>query len=372
MHIGILGGGQLARMLAEAGFSHNFRFTFIDPKADACAGARGRLIVADWSNSEALTQLARCDRVTFDFENVPDKVLRHLAGSVPVSPGPEVLAGTQDRLAEKRLFTGLGIPVAPFVPVDSRPDLLGALEETGLPAVLKTRRMGYDGKGQAVLRDKEDLETAWQRLGDYPLIIESLVEFDYECALTAVRDADGQMRFYPLTRTLHEEGILSLCMAPFDHDGKLQQVAESHLARIAGHFEYVGALTLEFFVRDGRLLANEIAPRVHNSAHWTIEGASCSQFENHLRAVCGLPLGSTTSRGRSVMVNWIGEMPDPARYLKIDGLAWHDYGKKPRPGRKVGHATISAPDEAGLRARLEQLQEVLPPELAGRLPGLLC
>ncbi len=372
MRIGVLGGGQLGRMLAEAGHPMGMEFDFLDPKPDACAAKRGRLIVGDWDDDQALARLGGCDRITFDFENVPERVLRRLARKSLVRPGPEALAAAQDRAAEKQLFESLDIPVAAWATVDSRPDLLAAVERTGLPAVLKTRRMGYDGKGQEVLRDKEDLETAWQRIGGHPLVLEAFVPFEFECAMSAVRSSTGDIRYYPLTRTLHENGILSLARGPLpNHEGSLGEQARAMLDRLASHLDYTGVLTLEFFVRNGALLANEMAPRVHNSAHWTIEGTECSQFENHLRAVADLPLGSTRAWSESVMINWIGEVPDPADYLDVPGLSWHDYGKKPRLGRKVGHATLVAPDRDGLEARLQQLQKCLPGALAGRIPRLL-
>lgn len=371
MKIGILGGGQLARMMAQAGSPLGLEFTFLDPKPDACAGPLGRLINADWDDREALGELAGCDRITCDFENVPANVLERLAATRLVRPAANAFASAQDRLIEKRLFQSLGIDVAPFAPVSGRTDLLAAIDEIGFPALLKTRRMGYDGKGQYVLRSHEDLEPAWAELGDYDLIAEGWVDFEFECALTMVRNAVGEMRCYPLTRTVHESGMLALALGPAEVDGALQEAAEAHARSLAEHFDYVGSLTLELFACDGVLLANEFAPRVHNSAHWTIEGAQCSQFENHLRAVCDLPLGETAARGCSLMVNWIGELPGRDSMLSLPGLHWHDYGKSARPGRKVGHATLTGKDRRDLVARTSELAPRLDPQIASLLGGLM-
>lgn len=343
MKVGILGGGQLARMMAQAGLPLGAEFVFLDPKADACAGQLGQLIAADWADEGALQKLADCDRITCDFENVPAAVLERLAASGhPVRPAANAFAAAQDRLTEKRLFESLNIEVAPFAAVSGRTDLLEALDRIGYPALLKTRRMGYDGKGQYLLRSQEDLEPAWSELGDHELILEAWVDFDFECAITVVRNAAGEMRCYPLSRTVHSDGMLRLAAAPAHIDGGLRERAEACGRLLAEHLDYVGCLTLELFVSGDRILGNEYAPRVHNSAHWTIEGAICSQFENHLRAVCDLPLGSTALRAPALMFNWIGAMPSAENMLTVPDLHWHDYGKQARPGRKVGHATLLA------------------------------
>ncbi|MCA1779909.1 MAG: 5-(carboxyamino)imidazole ribonucleotide synthase [Xanthomonadaceae bacterium] len=370
MRIGVLGGGQLARMLAEAGLPLGIDFDFLDPKSEICAARYGRHIQAEWDDPSALEMLARCDRITCDFENVPAGVLDALARHSLVRPGATALAAAQDRLTEKELFRDLGLETPEFAAVDSRPDLHAAVERIGLPSVLKTRRMGYDGKGQMVLRDAEDLELAWQKLGGQALILERWVDFDHECSITAVRAADGALRCWPLTRTWHDDGILRLAWAPSRVAGQLQRRAESLITRLAEKLDYVGCLTLELFVgdafdepdRDGlerRLIANEFAPRVHNSAHWTIEAAQCSQFENHLRAVCGWPLGETHAVGQALMVNFIGELPPIARWLATSGLHWHDYGKSARPGRKVGHATLVGDNPEQLVTRVAGLRNQL-------------
>ncbi|MFO7764394.1 MAG: 5-(carboxyamino)imidazole ribonucleotide synthase [Wenzhouxiangellaceae bacterium] len=370
MKVGILGGGQLARMLALAGVPAGLEFVIVDPKRDACAAGLGRFVQADYGDAGALEELAACDCVTCDFENVSAEALEALADRVAVRPSAVALAAAQDRLFEKNRFAALGMDTARYAEVNSRTDLGSAVERLGFPAVVKTRRMGYDGKGQMVLRDGEDLELAWRQLGEYPLIVEQWVEFDFECAITAVRTADGGMRCWPLSRTWHRDGILRLA-ASLPVPAGLQAKAEALVRRLAEDLDYVGCLTLELFAHGDRLLANEFAPRVHNSAHWTIEGAVCSQFENHLRAVCGRPLGATASRGVSAMVNFIGRMPEPQAWLAIPGLHWHDYGKAARAGRKVGHATLNAADSAALKSLAPRLEGLLDADLLGELESTL-
>jgi 5-(carboxyamino)imidazole ribonucleotide synthase len=358
--VGILGAGQLARMLAQAGRSMGLEFVFLDPAKDACAGEFGVHICADWDDEPALRELAqRSDVVTFDFENVPESSASLIESLCPVYPPPRALYKSQDRLREKTMMQELDIPVAPFFPVASRPDLIAAVEKIGLPCVLKTRRFGYDGKGQAVLRFQEDLERAWQHLGDSELICEGFVSFQAECSIIAARGKDGKTVFWPLTRNLHRGGILAISMAPA-FDLKLQRRAETMIQSLLDHLDYTGVMALELFLVEGRLLANEFAPRVHNSGHWTIDGAHTSQFENHLRAICGMPLGDTGVSSPAVMFNLLGEMPAYAVRQAADsypepGLSWHDYHKTPREGRKIGHVTVTADTETELKARVAQL-----------------
>jgi len=370
MNVGILGGGQLARMLVEAGTPLGLEFLIVDPKADACAAGMGRFMHTDYADHGALECLAACDRVTCDFENVPADALAAIEDRVAVRPSAAALAAAQDRLIEKERFTRLGMATPGYVEVNSRTDLQAAVETLGLPAVVKTRRMGYDGKGQMVLRDAEDLELAWRKLGEYPLIAEQWVAFDHECSITAVRSSDGELRCWPVSRTWHREGILRLA-ASVPVTPSMQEAAATLVRRLAEDLAYVGCLTLELFVHGDRLLANEFAPRVHNSAHWTIEGAVCSQFENHLRAVCGLPLGATEARGASALVNFIGSMPAPAPWLALPGLHWHDYGKAAREGRKVGHATLCASGTGALKALLPRLEALVEPGLLRELDSTL-
>ena len=365
--VGVLGGGQLGRMMGLAGLPLGMEFVFLDPSAEACAGQLGELLQAGFSDIEAARTIAgMVDVATFDFENVPREAALALAEIKPLFPPPAALGACQDRLEEKRILTSLGIRVAPNHAVSSRTDLLDGLDQLGMPSVLKTRRMGYDGKGQVVLRDQEDLERAWQTLGDAELILEKFIPFDAECSLVAVRGQDRETRYWPLTRNVHFEGILMLSLAD-DFDAGLQAQAEAIMQRVLDYFDYVGVLTLEFFLQDGQLLVNEMAPRVHNSGHWTIDGAETSQFENHLRAIAGLPLGGTSATGQSLMFNWIGELPDAQELLSIPGLHWHDYGKSARPGRKLGHATLTANSRVALVDRANRAATLA----GGRFTALL-
>ncbi len=365
MKTGILGGGQLGLMLALAGFPLGLQFVFLDPKRDAPAGRVAPLITGDFDDPACLDELAsRVDCVTFDFENVPVAAVRRLAEKRPVWPPVAALETAQDRLLEKTLFTRLGVPVAPNVAVDSRDELIHAVAKTGLPAVLKTRRMGYDGKGQYVLRTQADVEPAWQALGGVALLLEGFVDFAYEVSLIAVRGRDGHTAFYPLTQNTHRDGILRLSRAPL-HEPALQQAAEAHAGRVLSELDYVGVLAIEFFVVADQLVANEMAPRVHNSGHWTIEAARTSQFQNHLRAVVGLPLGATEAVGEVAMLNCIGSEPDPAAVAAVPGASLHLYGKQPRPGRKVGHVTAWADSAEGLSQQLARLQPLVDPQADG-------
>ena len=351
--VGVMGGGQLARMLAVAGVPMGLCLSTFDPAADACAAQLVPQHRARFDDTEALRRFAaEVDVVTFDFENVPAASAEALAASVPVYPSPRALAVAQDRLAEKTLFGELGIPVAGFANIDSLDGLRDAVARLGLPCILKTRRLGYDGKGQFRLRHADDIDAAWAALGpqvgSVGLILEAFVAFQREVSVVAVRGRDGEFRSWPLTENWHDAGILSASLAPAAVGADLAEQAVDHARRLAQSLDYVGVFALEMFVRDGQLLANEMAPRVHNAGHWTIEGAETSQFENHLRAVLGLPLGSTRPRGYSAMLNWIGEIPDPAVILHEPGGHWHDYGKSSRPGRKVGHATLRHDDPQAL------------------------
>jgi phosphoribosylaminoimidazole carboxylase, PurK protein len=362
--LGVLGGGQLARMLALAAAPLGVKTLAVDSSADACAGQVAPLVVADWTDYAALEAFAaRVDVVTFDFENVPAETAHWLAERVAVFPAPQALAVAQDRLAEKTLFRECGLPTPDFMTVDTREQLDLALATVGAPAILKTRRLGYDGKGQFRLRELADADAAWAALGvqasKHGLILEAFVPFERELSVLAVRGRDGDFRTWPLTRNWHVDGVLSMSLAPAP-DIELLQPRATELARtLAERLGYVGVFALELFVRDGELLGNEMAPRVHNSGHWTIEGAHTSQFENHVRAVLGLPLGDTGARGMSAMFNWIGDLPDTSAVLQAVDAHWHDYGKQARPGRKVGHATVCAPDAAQLAARLGGIARAL-------------
>ena len=362
--VGILGGGQLARMLALAAAPLGVKCLVVDSSADACAGQVAPLVVADWSDYEALERFAaRVDVVTFDFENVPAETAHWLARKVSVFPAPRALAVAQDRLAEKTLFHECGLPTPEFKAIDTRAELDQALAIIGAPAILKTRRLGYDGKGQFRIKTLADADAAWAALGAqataHGLILEAFVPFDRELSVIAVRGRDGDFRTWPLTQNWHTDGVLSLSLAPAPDIAALQSRATGLARTLAEKLEYVGVFALELFVKDGQLLGNEMAPRVHNSGHWTIEGALTSQFENHVRAVLGLPLGDTSARGLSAMFNWIGELPDAAPVLEAVDAHWHDYGKEPRAGRKVGHATVCAANAEQLVQRLSGIAHAL-------------
>lgn len=349
-------------MLALAGLPLELRFRFFDPTPDSPASHLAEQHVGTYDNMEALARFADgCDVITYEFENVPVEAARFLAQRVPVYPPPEALEAAQDRLTEKRVLLGLGIPVPLFDSVGSLVELNDTVARFGLPAVLKTRRMGYDGKGQVVLRAPDDVHIAWDSLQSSPLILEGFVPFAREVSLLAVRARDGQTAFYPLVENHHREGILRRSLAPAPGlTPELQAEAEDHLRRLMETLNYVGVLAVEFFEYEGRLIANEMAPRVHNSGHWTIEGAQTSQFENHLRAVAGLPLGATGMRGHAAMLNILGEPPEPAKVLALPGAHLHLYGKAPRPGRKVGHITLCAESVGALRLQVVQAQALLP------------
>ena len=363
MRIGVVGGGQLGRMLGLAGIPLGFQFRFLDPNPEACAGAAGELLVADYDDEAALRELAEwADVVTYEFENVPVRSAEVLeAAGAPVRPGAEALRVSQDRLHEKQFVRELGIATAPFRAVESREDLSAAVQEIGLPAVLKTRRLGYDGKGQAVLRSAADLDDAWDALGGRPLILEGFVEFRRELSVIAVRGVGGAVQVYPVVQNQHEEGILRLSRAPTDRISDICRVGATRIARgVLERLDYVGVVAVELFETDDGLIANEMAPRVHNSGHWTIEGAETSQFENHLRAIAGLPLGSTRVPRPAGMVNILGTLPETAAVLALPGAHLHLYGKGERPGRKLGHVTVVDGDAGAVRQRLDQLLD--PPD----------
>ncbi|HSB94871.1 MAG TPA: 5-(carboxyamino)imidazole ribonucleotide synthase [Spongiibacteraceae bacterium] len=359
MKIGIIGGGQLGRMLALAGHPLGMRFVFLDPAPDACAAALGEHLCADYSDHQHLRMLAdEVDVVTFEFENAPADTIAFLSQFVPVYPAAEALRTARDRWLEKNLFRELQIPTPPFANIESQLDLERAIADIGLPAVLKTRQLGYDGKGQKVLRSAADIDGAFAALGNVPCLLEGFVNFSGEVSLIAVRGRDGETKFYPLVHNTHRDGILRLSIASTEHP--LQTLAESYAHRVLDKLNYVGVLAFEFFEIDGGLTANEIAPRVHNSGHWTIEGAECSQFENHLRAIAGLPLGSTAKVGESAMINFIGSIPPLAKLAALQNCHTHAYAKEFKPGRKVGHATLRCFDRTALEESICEVEALLP------------
>jgi len=340
VRIGIIGAGQLGQMLGFAAHDLNVECRFVDPSEYPPAAACGKVIQSAFDDPVALIALANiCDVITYEFENVPVEALQHIEGITPVYPPAAALRHSQDRLDEKKLFDDLKIPLPGYHVIDTRADIDEAANKLGLPMVIKTRRLGYDGKGQFIANELADLDAAWGELGGQALIAEQWVPFDYEVSCIGVRNVDGDIAIYPLSRNVHVDGILRTSRSPVD-EPELAEKASVYVNRLLDHLDYVGVLALELFVTGEQLLANEFAPRVHNSGHWSIEGSETSQFENHLRAILNLPLGSTESKGHAGMVNLIGEIPEAVRQQEIGQL--HDYGKEPRSGRKLGHITVVA------------------------------
>ena len=334
--IGILGAGQLALMLAQAAPALGIDIVCAGSPGD-CAEQAAPVLEVDLADAAAVAGLAReVDLLTIESENIDARVLKDL----PVAPNTFAVRIAQDRLLEKTFFNRHGVQTAPFAIIDSLEDLEFGLAVIGTPAILKTRRMGYDGRGQVRITDPAKGPEAWDAVGAVPCIVEGMVPFDAEVSLFAARSASGEMALYPLTCNVHREGILRKSTAPYDNP-TLQAKAEQHLRATMAALDYVGILAVEFFVHGDELIANEMAPRVHNSGHWTIEGAETSQFANHLRALTSMPLGSTASRP-TVMLNCIGSMPPENETARFPELFRHDYGKAARPGRKVGHLTFPA------------------------------
>lgn len=357
--IGIIGAGQLGQMLGQAGQILELDCLFLDPSPNPPAASVGPVLGQPFDDIDALRQLAdETDVVTYEFENVPVSAIETIGSSTPVYPPSDALRFAQDRHIEKKLFESLGIPVAPYRTVDSEQDLTNAAEGIGLPLVLKTRRLGYDGKGQTVIRDIAGLANAVAALGGGNLIAEQWIPFDREVSAIGVRSVRGDVAVYPLIENRHRDGILDCSRAPVE-SADLGREAHRHLERLLSHLEYVGVLTVEFFVVGERLIANEYAPRVHNSGHWTIEGARTSQFENHLRAILDLPLGDVSPVGYSAMLNLIGCLPSNSVDLDSKVCWLHDYGKTPRPGRKLGHITIVADSPAGRDREMARVRKFL-------------
>ncbi len=359
MRLGILGGGQLARMLALAAYPLAINTVCFDTDSTACAGEVTELITADFTDTSALDQfLATVDCITFETENIPLACANYIASKKPVYPSLTALEITQDRGHEKSFLASLTIPTASFICVDTQAQLVQAVAELGLPAILKTRRFGYDGKGQCVIRSEQDISNSYDRLQTQSLIVEQLVTFECELSIIAVRNKHGDTVFYPLVRNHHEQGILRFSEAPFDNPA-LQEAAQDYAIKILNKLQYVGVITIEFFYDGNQLIVNEIAPRVHNSGHWTIEGAYTSQFENHLRALFDLPLGSTKQMGHCLLINCIGDMLPATSCLSVPGTHYHAYGKSPRPGRKLGHVNLVEADESCYIKSKEILNNIL-------------
>jgi 5-(carboxyamino)imidazole ribonucleotide synthase len=358
--VGILGAGQLGQMLALAGIPLGMRFTFFSPTESASAAAVGRVVIGEYDDADALRSFAETvDVVTYEFENVSADAVAEIERIAPVWPPRAALVTSQDRATEKQQFEKLGIPVAPYRLVDSLADLQSALRDVGLPGILKTRRFGYDGKGQSRIRTLSDAEPAWNAIGPAPLIYEGFVQFERELSVIAVRSQDGTALCYPVVENHHRDGILRTSYAPAERltDAKRHQ-AETYARAVLGALDYVGVFAIEMFDTVTGLIANEMAPRVHNSGHWTIEGAETSQFENHVRAVCGLPLGDCGPVGYSAMFNLIGQHPDIARVLSVPEAHVHLYGKSERAARKLGHVTVRSRTREDLQRHVASLRAI--------------
>ena len=361
VRVGVLGGGQLGRMLALAGYPLGIRLKHLGAPHDTAASEVAEQVNAEYGDHEALARFAQgLAVITYEWENVPLDAVRYLAERVPVHPCAQALEVSQDRLDEKQFFQSLGITTAPFAAVNDERDLAHALDRVRLPAILKTRRLGYDGKGQVLVRDVQSAVRALDELGQKNLIVEGFVPFDRELSIIAVRRPSGEARFYPVIENHHAAGILRLSIAPAPNvTFELQEQAESIAQRVLNALNYVGVVAIELFQMGDELLANEMAPRVHNSGHWSIEGAETSQFENHLRAILDLPLGSTRIVAHSAMLNLIGTVPETARVLAFDHAHVHLYGKHARPGRKVGHITVRGSSPGAVQARITEMRSLL-------------
>ena len=359
-------------MLGLAGIPLGFQFRFLEPSAGCPAAIAGEVIPTDYDDLDGLARLVDGLAVaTYEFENVPAATADWIAQRCDLAPSARTLAIAQDRIAEKCAFRDLGIPVQPFAAVSTEAEAVHAARTVGGPCVLKTRRLGYDGKGQCVIRETDDaavveaVTRGWKSLGRVACILEAFVPFTAEVSMIAARGKRvhhaNPIAFYPLIQNVHREGILfrSVAPAPCDPLGELACAAQGHVQRLMESLDYVGVIAVEFFVTGAGLVANEMAPRVHNSGHWTIDGAATSQFENHLRAIAGMPLGPTDLRGACAMTNLVGTAPVTAEILAIEGARLHLYGKGVRPGRKLGHITLCAEDPAALARPLERLDACL-------------
>jgi len=357
--IGILGGGQLARMLALSGYPLGFEFVFFDPTVDACAGQVGELMSADYHNELALEEFCqKVDIVTLDFENVPVETLRFVQKKKPVFPSPEVLEIAQDRLLEKQFCHNYGIPTTDFETINSLSELKFAAKKYDYDAILKTRRMGYDGKGQYRISQMSDLNKIPEALFDQDLILEKRIFFEREVSVIVARNGLGDIKTWPLCENKHKDGILTTTIVPAKHS-PLDELTIDYAKQLAIALNYVGVLVIEFFQTQDAVYVNELAPRVHNSGHWSIEGSHTSQFENHLRAGLNLPLGSTRMEGMAAMLNWIGAFPENILSINEENLYWHVYGKEPRVGRKIGHSTLLAATPQELHDKIVNLVKKL-------------
>ncbi|MAD91582.1 MAG: 5-(carboxyamino)imidazole ribonucleotide synthase [Gammaproteobacteria bacterium] len=353
MRIGIIGAGQLGQMLGFAAKKLGIECQYLDPSINPPASNVGKVIQSSFDDPAALLSLSdKCDVITYEFENVPCEALEKIEKITPVYPPLNALKHSQDRLDEKKLFDILKIPLPKYHAIETPKDMEEALNSLGMPMIIKTRRFGYDGKGQFFIKNKNDLDLAWNELGGQPLIAEQFLKFDYEVSCIGTRNLNRDINIYPLSQNIHLDGILRTSKSPLK-DSELTGKAATYVNQLLEYLDYVGVLALELFVKDGNLYANEFAPRVHNSGHWSIEGSETSQFENHIRAVSGLPLGSVSSTGYAGMINLIGKISNDTKKLKIG--KFYDYGKMPREGRKLGHITVVSKTQNERDALLEAI-----------------
>ena len=367
--IGILGGGQLGRMSAIAARRMGYKVRTFDPSPGACAaGIADEHITAEWSDTAALTRFAQgCGRITLEFENIPPATVEFVAQSVPCHPSAQVLAICQNRRREKEFLRASGIPCANFAVVSSFAELQAAVQSVGLPCVLKTADFGYDGKGQVKLPTAaEDLSAAWTKIGGAVGVLEAWVPFQMEISVLVARTIDGRTAVYDPAENIHRNHILHLSISPARISEATAVEARALALSIAEKIQLVGLLAVEMFVKDGRIVVNELAPRPHNSGHQTFDANETSQFEQHIRAVCGLPLGGTKPLAPSAMVNLLGDVwrggqePDWTKVLKDPAAKLHLYDKgKSAPGRKMGHITVTAPTVEEAISRAEALHAAL-------------
>lgn len=360
--VGILGAGQLGRMLAMAGYPLGHKFGFYGLNHDEPAAMLGHMHLQS-DEAHSLSQLVDFSEViTYESENTSIELLEKISQTTPVYPSVTSLYYSQHRAREKALFRELDIPCAPYSLVSNLAELHQAVDMIGLPAILKTSTEGYDGKGQFVIKQTDQIEQAWSSIGEREAVLEGFVEFKRELSIIAVRNADNQQVYYPLVENQHHEGILRLTIAPAQQiSSTIQQQAESYMQALLNKMDHIGVLTLELFETEAGLVANEMAPRVHNSGHWTMEGAQTSQFENHIRAISGLPLGATAPRqALAAMVNIIGQHGDIKTVLQMPNAFLHLYDKTERAGRKLGHINVVAHSEAELQTSLKQLKTWMP------------
>ncbi len=366
MILGVLGAGQLGLMIARAAANLGATTRFLDPNPNACAQSVGELIVAPYTDASALDRFAQeLTAATFEFESIPAQTVEYLAARVPTAPSSKALAASQDRLHEKHLLESADIPVADWRPVDSIDALHTAINQLAVPCILKARTGGYDGKSQARIPSPDDAQAAWNAIDQRPAICERIIPFDRELSVIAVRSKNAQTLFYPVNQSHHTRGILTKTISPAPTTNPDQiALLQARITHLLDQLNYVGVFTVECFQTADKLIANETAPRVHNTGHWTIEGAAASQFELHARAVLDLPLAPIRlTHNHSAMLNIIGIEPDPA-LASIPGATLHMYGKHPKPARKIGHLTITADSPDQLAERTEQAERIYSPLLA--------